>query len=140
MGPDQLQSGFEDFVYKPLDLSGENIRVIKILPGPPDSMIRCTIHQIRLASTHVCLSYVWGTREEFNYILVNSKRFRVRRNLWNFLDQARSNGIDSHLWIDAICINQDFVEERNHQVHQMWNRLLARTCAPGPRSRWGCRW
>jgi hypothetical protein len=85
-----------------------------------------------------CLSNVWGPPEEdMRWIEVNGLEFRVRKNLWDFMTVASSMkvklendeniGEDSvttykwlrSLWIDALCIKQDNVLERNHQVQKM---------------------
>lgn len=54
--------------------------------------------------------------------------FRVRQNLWDFLYRARANGITGYLWIDAICIDQTRVRERNHQVNVMGDIYLKAEC------------
>lgn len=77
------------------------------------------------------LSYAWGPPGKGNSILVDGKLFEVRTNLWDFLNEACTRGVASlksalrqdgqrdFLWIDAICIDQSQVEERNHQVAMM---------------------
>jgi hypothetical protein len=45
---------------------------------------------------------------------------RIRSNLFNFLARLRSHGYHDYLWCDAICINQDSDDERNHQVQLMF--------------------
>ena len=112
-------AGTDAFVHDPLNLSSESIRVIKILSGKTGSIIKCKISHVPLTNTHVCLSYVWGRETDTEDILLNSKSFKVRQNLWHFLHQARKMGIKDNIWIDAICINQNHLEEKNHQVRQM---------------------
>ena len=72
------------------------------------------------------LSYSWGEENPTYRILicdgVTQGRFRVRRNLYEFLQAARTSTHDwSHerIWIDQICINQDDHTERCQQVSQM---------------------
>jgi Heterokaryon incompatibility protein (HET) len=51
-------------------------------------------------------------------IEVDGCRWSVRQNLWKYLDMARQTP-ELHttaLWVDAICINQDNIQERNEQV------------------------
>lgn len=83
---------------------------------------------------YTCLSYVWGTGE-IRRILINERSYEVRQNLWDSLYTLSSwkaheqkeglghcpLGFDMDLctrplWIDALCINQDDLVERNHQV------------------------
>ncbi|KAF1974835.1 heterokaryon incompatibility, partial [Bimuria novae-zelandiae CBS 107.79] len=75
---------------------------------------------------YTCLSYVWGkSYDEHFEILIEepdyhrSGTFSVRRNLNDFLEVARIKHHSISLWIDAICIDQDNNQERNHQVEQM---------------------
>jgi len=43
----------------------------------------------------------------------------VREKLRNFLQEARRRKHQGFLWIDALCIDQSNVDERNHQVAMM---------------------
>ena len=43
----------------------------------------------------------------------------IRQNLWLALVNLRDPQQERVLWIDAICINQMDLEERNHQVKLM---------------------
>jgi hypothetical protein len=52
-------------------------------------------------------------------INLNGEPFPVRKNLWDFLSQARSNCLEEYLWIDALCIDQSVNAERSHQVSIM---------------------
>jgi hypothetical protein len=51
--------------------------------------------------------------------LLDGKTFPVRRNLWGFLKRKQADDNGHFLWIDAICIDQTSVLERNHQVAMM---------------------
>ncbi|KAI0869368.1 heterokaryon incompatibility protein-domain-containing protein [Hypoxylon argillaceum] len=75
------------------------------------------------------LSWCWGP-EPADYavkIEENGKTYkkRVRRELALALKYLRLPHQTRTLWIDAICINQDDFEERNHQV-QMMARVYTR--------------
>jgi hypothetical protein len=86
------------------------------------------------------ISYEWGPDSATSVIVVNGKRLHVRRNLHDFLlryRQAIGPAKDRHkgrwhkhvypsssyevkyVWIDQICIDQEFDSERNHQVRLM---------------------
>ena len=111
-----LSDSPERFSYDPLDRNKPTIRVIQILPGSEDT-ICCTLkHVERQEDGHVCLSYHWGDESNCHEILVNGKLLTVRSNLWDFLQLARKLGIQDWLWIDAICLDQGNIDERNHQV------------------------
>jgi ankyrin repeat protein len=52
---------------------------------------------------------------------LNGQQVNVRKNLWRFLQQARSlsEPLFDYIWIDALCINQMNDSERTHQVALM---------------------
>ena len=98
----------------------DEIRILYLAPITPDAKITCTMSNVRLSETpeYEALSYEWGP-ERFKVISLNGSDIKVRQNLFDalsclqFLDRVRA------LWIDAICINQENIKERNHQVSQM---------------------
>jgi hypothetical protein len=101
-----------------------NIRLIEILhDNSPDAStpIKCKLRFTTLddAEHYKALSYVWGSDAVIKFIILDGQPFPVRENLWNFLAQYRSSGDQGSLWIDAICIDQNCIEERNHQVAMM---------------------
>jgi hypothetical protein len=136
----QLEAQRELFEHQSLDLNNASIRLVEILPLSPDGTIRCTVtHEyITTDIQYTCLSYVWGSREDSEWITVNGRPFQVTQNLYQFLlvistlkagqantpttRESRLVDIDNmtkYLWIDALCINQLEVRERNHQVQRM---------------------
>ena len=109
-----------DFKHEPLDLTQFTIRVLSVLPGCADSTISCKLWHAELAKIeYTCLSYMWGTDAPAHVVLINNAPLKIRTNLYNFLRQAYKLGISEPLWIDAICIDQSNIAERNHQVQQM---------------------
>lgn len=109
----------EYFPYPQLNLKEKQVRVIQVLPGGPHDLIRCRMRVVPLSEDHIALSYVWGDDEPSRAIEANGEKFYVRSNLMAFLKYARQNLTRKWLWIDAICINQNKISERNHQVRQM---------------------
>ncbi len=119
-------ASIQHFQHDPLDLNTRSIRVISVIPSPDtadcqtDTVIECTIRQVPLAEDqYICLSYAWGDEASPAQIVLNGKLFMVWRNLYQFLLQARKHKLSDDLWIDAICLDQQNVQERNHQVQQM---------------------
>lgn len=117
--------------YKPVH-KGE-IRCLRLLSSTSDT-INIEIKHFRLDDIDdgfLALSYTWGEPDLLHVISVQSEGAKlgdiiVRQNCWDFLQQWRTSGneiwnVDTWLWIDAICINQDDVLERNQQVQQMDN-------------------
>lgn len=96
--------------------------LLQLLPGKRGSTVSCHLQQSSVASTkkYYCLSYRWGDADESAPLIdINGKYFRVQQNLWNFLDVARSKYTWQWFWIDAICIDQQHIEEKSHQVRLM---------------------
>jgi hypothetical protein len=67
------------------------------------------------------LSYCWGSDELYKTIEINGQQIPVRRNLWGALKHLRHRlpRMKRTLWIDALCINQTDIMERNAQVSIM---------------------
>lgn len=117
----------EAFQHKPLDHTQPSIRLIEFQPrGSAEEPIKCRIWHTKTTAVYTCLSYGWGDDSEAisETILLNGKLFAVRQNLYDFLDLACSQShtlpdATSRYWIDAICIDQCNLLERNHQVAHM---------------------
>ena len=114
------------FKHQPLDLSKPTIRLVHLLPLPsPNGHIQCSISHATIGSTYTCLSYCWGDPNPSCLIEIDDKAFAIGHNLFDFLAAARRTAAcDDSLatgpyWIDALCIDQSNVSERNHQVRQM---------------------
>ena len=84
------------------------------------------------------LSYVWGTEPADRLVFIGEtiSILRVKPNLEDALtalsrpsiryDEKPNIFSDRLLWIDAICIDQENIQERNHQVSIM-GRIYARS-------------
>jgi hypothetical protein len=62
------------------------------------------------------LSYVWGNEPVDKEIYIPGEIFLVRDNVFYALLRFRKNSDTRGLWVDAICINQNVIPERNQQV------------------------
>lgn len=74
------------------------------------------------SSDFLALSYTWGDPIRTKMILLNGQPLRITLNLEGFLRTFATGHPEmnhSKLWIDAICINQEDLEERNAQVLRM---------------------
>jgi len=78
------------------------------------------------------LSYEWGppssSQETSTSVLLNSVPKSVRPNLFDALLHLRYQDRERVLWIDALCINQEDIGERNRQVRQMGQIYSSATC------------
>jgi hypothetical protein len=106
-------------IYSPLSDSNE-IRLLDLQPRRPGEGIKCITRHVKLSEKpqYEALSYMWGPKEH-RQIEIDGAIVEVRHDLWDALLELRPQKDTRTLWIDAICINQDDISERNHQVTQM---------------------
>ena len=121
--------------YTALDSSKSEIRLVHLQPRHVSSTldlaiplckqenIICELVTKSLSETLVyeALSYEWGPQNEPGAsfpITINGTVQEVRENLWWALFYLRGD-TTRVIWIDALCINQDNITERNQQVSQM---------------------
>ncbi|KAK4461530.1 heterokaryon incompatibility protein-domain-containing protein [Cladorrhinum samala] len=99
------------------------IRLLDILPWTtdPSEEIQLQLYPTALAETgdYTCLSYTWGQPKPDYPVSLNGVEFRVRENLHSALFRLRCSDKPLRIWIDAVCINQDDIEEREFQVSIM---------------------
>jgi hypothetical protein len=71
---------------------------------------------------YAALSYVWGDDPSDRLIYINGLEFKVRTNLEAALRSLAKDQLfqgNFKIWIDALCINQDDLDERSVQVTKM---------------------
>ncbi|OJD40510.1 het domain protein [Diplodia corticola] len=109
------------YAHRPLP--DHHIRLVHILPSQRrDAPVACriSVHPEERCPEYEALSYTWGDLQDGTQtITVDGLPFVVRSNLWLFLIQLRDPYITRVVWTDALCINQDDIDERNHQVGLM---------------------
>ncbi|KAL5393554.1 hypothetical protein PMIN04_009735 [Paraphaeosphaeria minitans] len=106
-------------VYAPLNSSLDEIRLLRLLPGSDEDRLRCTLSIVSLDDRphYEALSYVWGDDLEDTFpISLGGHTVQIRRNLHSALRGIRYLDCERILWIDALCIDQENVEERHTQV------------------------
>jgi hypothetical protein len=102
------------------------MRVVRLHPRrwltDPDIICDIITLDLRTAPEYEALSYEWGYPSSASNqytIQINSRLMVIRRNLWLALYELRDRRKPRTLWIDALCINQLDVLERNCQVSRM---------------------
>ena len=111
---------YEPYQYAPLDFNDpEAIRVVRVKKGLHENLIDCELQHTTVDSEYSALSYVWGSADHQQLIFLNGCLCIVRKNLWGFLNVARKHSSETTLWIDALCIAQQNLQEKNHQVQMM---------------------
>ncbi|RYP91114.1 hypothetical protein DL770_002770 [Monosporascus sp. CRB-9-2] len=121
-----MMSG-NSFRYLPLDPERRKIRVLTLQPGAFEEPLHCSISTTDLdtSSVYNALSYVWGDPSSSNIpgntVLLDGHPFPVTTNLLTALRHLRppAGAGATALWVDAICINQQDLDERRHQVTMM---------------------
>ena len=128
-----------EYEYQPLDLSTDNIRLLTLHPGNEDDPICCSLSHVSLRSevAYEALSYTWGDYQDARTIILDSHPVSVTANLETALRRLRypalpkdglareaqpqegNAGKERIVWVDALCINQNDVKERGHQVRRM---------------------
>ncbi|CAK7228146.1 hypothetical protein SEUCBS140593_006817 [Sporothrix eucalyptigena] len=110
--------------YEPLEESRSEVRLLTLLPGMFNNPLRGYLENHSLATTadvspFEALSYFWGEPNPAASILINGCELLIARNLELALRHLRSLGQKRVLWIDAVCINQSDILERNWQILAM---------------------
>jgi hypothetical protein len=108
-------------LYKTLQHS-DSIRVLEILSGRREDPIWCVLKEVSGAgAAYKALSYAWGEpvfSERLGEIS-SGTCIRITKTLHDAIRTIRSRNGTQNLWIDAVCIDQSSVAEKNHQVKNM---------------------
>jgi hypothetical protein len=115
----------ETFKYQTLT-NPDSIRLLIIHPARPSLVIHCSLEYTTLSDCYgdiydqyTALSYVWGDPNNQRTIFLDDQPFNITANLAAALEDLRHQYKTLRLWVDAICINQSDLLERNHQVTLM---------------------
>lgn len=110
------------YVYSPLDANVDSIRLVVLEPSKdPTRRIRCRIRHVafREKPKYEALSYTWGDHPASEKILLDGAGFLVGPNLLQALQHLKDGEKERVLWVDAICINQTDIHEKNKQISIM---------------------
>ena len=113
-----------DFSYDTLTNPSESIRLLTIVPDLDEATVRCIISQYKFSVAHshqqcpayCAVSYTWSPLDPRQPIELNGQHLSIGYNLWLLLKQLRRAGKQGLLWVDALCINQANIYEKNAQV------------------------
>jgi hypothetical protein len=113
-----ISSTGELYKHQPLDVKKHQIRLLKLHnPWERTMHYRLTTFDCESVPSYIALSYTWGEKHPTGFVSIDSKRFEIRMNLFNFLSTYRT---EEYLWIDQICIDQSNAQEQSHQVELLW--------------------
>ena len=114
------------YPYRPLDLSCNEIRLLRKSDSPKvGGQVSYTLSHVSLNENpqYEALSYTWcdekGDAGLNMSIIVDGNAILVTKNLKAALGQLFTDQDEKTLWVDALCINQADVLERNEQVGKM---------------------
>lgn len=114
----------ELYPYQPLDPEIQEIRVLDVLPGPPQSLdVSATVRHISLQDTpmpqYETVSYCWGDATIRGTMVLDNICIDCPLSSVTALRYLRHADRPRTLWIDALCINQSDIKERSSQVALM---------------------
>ena len=105
---------------------GKTIRVLHLQPSLDlNSPIHYIFEEVNLGAPKdeirewEALSYAWGSTNPTREILCDGRSVLVTENCYAALRRLRRHNHARTLWVDAVCIDQNCVEERNHPVKIM---------------------
>ncbi|KAI9651345.1 hypothetical protein NHQ30_001385 [Ciborinia camelliae] len=115
-------------IYSDLNPSRQEIRLLEIITTAPNTIYKMRTVSLLDSPTFCALSYVWGSPVTTEEIIVNNSTIPITQSLADALKYIPMHweSIIEHedtepllLWADAICINQNDTQEKNHQVPLM---------------------
>jgi len=109
----------EAFVYTRLPpFRYDTVRLLEVLPEQPAQPLECVMREVQLSDNpiYMALSYCWGDPNVNRALLCNGKTLPITSSLFATLCGLRDPARSIILWVDAVCINQGDIEERNAQV------------------------
>src|SRR2546423_15362463 len=108
----------------PLLKEATDIRILTLYPATGDAELQGILSPRMPNEDYEALSWHWGDEDETEAIFIKQEghwyNLPIRPNLASALKQLRHPNVEMRkLWIDAICIDQDSIAEKNAQVPMM---------------------
>jgi Heterokaryon incompatibility protein (HET) len=108
--------------YTPLPGAGPQTRILTLFPGTYLNRISCVLEIVNITqctTPYEAVSYVWGHEMAPMPIICGDGELTITANLNRALSHLRLPDKPRRLWVDALCIDQENVEERERQVGYM---------------------
>ena len=128
----EIMNQTQAYVYIPFGDS-EQIRLLTLKAGAREDHIQCSLNTkdlehgewflggfVEEGEGYEALSYTWGYSSSRKPIYINGTTVLVTENLYTALLYLRYEHKPRILWVDAICIDQQNLEERSAQVQLMF--------------------
>src|SRR5580692_6476845 len=105
-------------LYSDLSPARREIRLLILAPGQARDEIHTTlsVQSLNHDLEYEALSYVWGDPSIKQPIKLHGTDFHVTLNLVAALGRVRLPSAARILWVDAVCINQNDILERESQI------------------------
>jgi hypothetical protein len=121
----KMGSSIEPFEYRQFKNRRE-IRLLKLHPSLDHSSelhgeilhAQLSLH-MKFHESYEALSYTWGDNKQTDQLIIGDNKLAITSNLNSALRRLRLTHEPRVLWVDAICINQSDVSEKNIQVPLM---------------------
>jgi hypothetical protein len=114
------------YQYSPLLPGPNSIRLLRLLPHEDENApIQCQLLDYFLQEpgkrTHLydALSYVWGDPNNLRSIYIGKYQSPVTENLYAALLRLRDFSFERIIWVDAVCIDQENIKEKEDQIQLM---------------------
>lgn len=120
--PNQTFSAHPELIYKAsIVTKPRTFRLLRLLPGKPGSKLKCQLvtGSLDRPLEYVAISYVWGVVTKREEIECNGLNAYITINLARALHRMRDLRMPVTCWADGICINQEDMNEKGHQVQRM---------------------
>lgn len=107
-------------LYTQIRIRQNQFRLINVKPAVAhEEDVICTLRLAAEGEKYDALSYAWGPGDAVRAITINGMRMMIRANLDAFLRHYRHETDVKTVWIDALCINQGDIAEKNMHVPYM---------------------
>jgi hypothetical protein len=121
-----LSFNMRSYKYLPPDKGSDSVRLLRLLPSEVDKAeIRAELLEYNLRNTqysrhpYEALSYVWGGLETTRFVSIGNEELGITPNLYAALLRLRDVNFPRTLWVDAVCINQSDIAEKEIQIQHM---------------------
>ncbi len=121
------------FEYESLDEAASEIRLLRLskLSRPRASLqINIITSPLMAAPSYAAISYRWNFGPKVP-VLMDGKTFFVSEPLYFMLEGLREREREIVVWVDAICINQEDMDEKRWQIPLMGDLYASATQVVG---------
>lgn len=107
--------------YQSTPLGVNDIRLLHLFPGAFDDNIICSLQRVNLddSPAYETTSYVWGESTVRATVFVDGNAISIPVSAAYLLRRLRLENNSRAIWIDALCIKQNDLDERAKQVALM---------------------